>query len=136
MDNINLLSISPNEIELKYTDTHFPLTFEYIGPNKSHGDLYYTLDWYEILYNYNIVGLICFNQNRFKDSVHISVFEIFEKNKGIGTKTMNYIFEICKSLKYKYITLQAHNEPAKIFYLRLGFIKKTIDNCPYLIKYL
>jgi GNAT superfamily N-acetyltransferase len=132
---MNILAIKPNEIELKYTDTQFPLVFEYIGPNRSHGDAYYNLYWYEILYNYNIAGIICLNDAKYiPGALHISVFEIFEKNKGIGTKTMDFIFEYAKSLKYRYISLQAHDERAKIFYLRLGFIKKMIESTPYLIK--
>jgi hypothetical protein len=134
---MNLIPIKSNEIELKYNDTQFPLIFEYIGPNRTHGDAYQNLNWYEIIYNYNVIGIVCLGEGKYiSSSIHISVFEIFEKNKGFGTKTMDYIFEFAKSLNYSCISLQAHDPRSKIFYLRLGFTKKIIDNCQYLVKYL
>jgi ribosomal protein S18 acetylase RimI-like enzyme len=137
MNDLNFIPINCNEIELKYSDIQFPLVFNYIGPNRSHGDLYYSLNWYEIMYNYNIIGLICLNDSKLIPKYfHISVFEIFEKNKGFGTKIMDYLFKFAKSLNYLGIILQANNNRAKIFYLRLGFIKKIIDNTPFLIKVL
>jgi GNAT superfamily N-acetyltransferase len=135
--DINFIPIKVNEIELKYNDIQFPLVFTYIGPNRTHGDLYYDLNWYEVIYNYNVVSLICLNNGiYYKPSLHLSVFEVFEKNQGIGTKIMDFLFEYAKALKYSHITLQAQNEKAKIFYLRLGFIHKLINNTPYLIKIL
>jgi GNAT superfamily N-acetyltransferase len=137
MNEIKIIPIKPKEIELKYNDIQFPLIFEYIGPNRSHGDLYYELNWYEILYNYNVAGIICLGDSKYiSNALHISVFEIYEKNKGIGTKTIDFLVDFAASLKYKYISLQAHNERAKVFYLKLGFTTKMINEAPFLIKYL
>jgi GNAT superfamily N-acetyltransferase len=135
MENLNFIPIKANEIELKYNDIQFPLVFNYIGPNRIHGDLYYDLTWYEVIYNYNVVSLICLNNGKYyRPSLHLSVLEVFEKNKGIGTKIMDFLFEYAKSLKYSHITLQALDSKAKLFYLRLGFIPKLINGTPFLIK--
>jgi hypothetical protein len=122
--------ISATEIELKYTDTQFPLVFSYIGPNRTHGNMYYNLHWYEIIYNYNITGIICLTDGKEPKSLHVSVFEILEKGKGIGTLAMEYLFDFAKK-DYQSITLFAHDERAKAFYLKLGFIEKP----PLMIKY-
>ena len=136
MNDIRFQYITPKEIELKYSNVEFPLVYEYLGVNRSHGDSYYDLNWYEIIYNYNVAGLICLDLNRSKEGIHLSVFEILEKNKGIGTKTIDFLVDFGRSLKKSCITLQAQNPNARRFYLRLGFINKIIDDCPYLIKYL
>jgi GNAT superfamily N-acetyltransferase len=137
MNEIKIIPIKPNEIELKYNNTQFPLIFEYIGPDRTHGDQYYQLNWYEILYNYNVAGISCLGDSKYvPKALHISVFEIYEKNKGIGTKTIDFLVDFAKSLKYNCITLQAYDERAKIFYLKLGFIQRLVNGTPFLIKYL
>ena len=133
--NINL--INTKEIELKYNNVEYPLVFQYIGPNRSHGDLYYSLNWYEIIENFSVVGIMCVNNSKIINNfLHLNVLEIFEKNKGIGTKTVDFLCELAKSQNYSGIIAQSYNNKAKIFYLRLGFNKKIINNCSFLIKYL
>jgi GNAT superfamily N-acetyltransferase len=136
MNEIRFKYLKAKEVELKYNDIDFPLVFNYLGSNRTHGDDYYELNWYEIIYNYKVAGLICLNFLKFKNTIHVSVFEIFEKSKGIGTKAMDYLFEQAKIINKPQITLQVQNARAKTFYLKLGFTKKIIDKCPYLIKYL
>jgi ribosomal protein S18 acetylase RimI-like enzyme len=137
MNELNFIPTKSHEIELKYSDIQFPLVFNYLGPNRSHGNLYYSLNWYEVIYNYNVVGIICLNNSTLIPKYfHLSVLEVFEKNKGFGTKIMDYLFDFARSLKYLGIILQSNNDRAKIFYIRLGFTKKIINNVLYLIKVL
>jgi ribosomal protein S18 acetylase RimI-like enzyme len=139
-----------NDIELKYGPQDLDLVWDYIGPNRSHGDGYYDnkkCRWYECISPINDLiysngrpnAIICVSENiHLPMSLHISVFEVFRdaRSKGIGTQIIADLLLEYKELGFKTCTLQAQNDRAKNFYKKIGFVERKINKCPILRKFI
>jgi len=135
---------TPNDIELKYTETDFPLVFQYIGPNRTHGDGYYDevkYAWYECLKenndliydNGNTLALICVCENNyFPNSIHLSVLEVIKQyqNQGIGKTIITDFISIAESEGKTSCTLQARTVKLKTYYAKLGFNNAKLNKIP------
>jgi len=141
-----MITTTANDIELKFTDKDLPLVFEYIGPNRTHGDGYYEkrFVWIEcisetenIVTDRTLLGIICLTQeNLLKGSLHLSVLETFIKGKGHGSIIMNSLIKLATYLKYSCITLQAHTPENINFYKKFGFTEDQLNRCPLMKKML
>ena len=139
-----------NNIELKYPLSSLTLVYEYIGPYRTHGDMY--LDdskyvWIEcfteindlIYSNGRPVAILCLTENQHLPlSLHLSVIEVFQdvRKEGIGSIIMNDLISIAKSLNFKTMTLQVHTPSLKSYYARFGFKNRKIDGYQIMRKYL
>ena len=148
------IKTTPNEILLKY-DNELSLVQKYIGPDREHGDGYFDetqYAWFECLigldeppslkheYNHGApVAIICFTENKFlPNSLHLSVLEVFNKyqNKGIGSIIMVEVDRIAKDFQKQAITLQTRTPQHVKFYKQFGYVRRTIDKCPIMRKYI
>jgi GNAT superfamily N-acetyltransferase len=136
MTIVKITESDPFSIEQKFTSEEYPLVFQYIGPTRTHGDRYYQLPWFELKENFRTVGIACVDFERFEDAIHISVLEVEEKGKGIGTDSMKSFMSLAHWHGKKRITLQAQTTKARKFYDRLGFTPIIVDGSEYLEKYL
>jgi len=130
---MNLIPILPQHIVLKYSQSEYPLVWEYIGPERTHGDMYFDeqFHWYECVEdtesnsldpnNGMPFGLICITEKQWLPlSLHLSVLEVYNKKKGYGSKIMRFLIDFAKS-KYKSFTLQPHDSELVKFYSKFGF---------------
>jgi GNAT superfamily N-acetyltransferase len=147
---MSFLRTTANDLELKYDHQNLDLIWEYIGPERTHGDSYYNNDfycWFECLSPTNDLiysngtpnAIICFAENVYLPfSLHISVFEVFKdrRGEGIGTQILSDLFLLVKANGTKTITLQAHDRKARKFYKKLDFKDRKINGIKILRKYL
>jgi len=141
---------TPNDIELKYSPSSFTLVWEYIGPNRTHGDCYYNENeylWYEcstelcdLIYSHGkVVAILCLSENKhMPNSFHLSVLEVFKefRSQGIGSLILKDMDDIAKSLKYEIITLFPRTEELKKFYANFNYHETNINGCPIMQKFL
>ena len=146
---MRLISISPHHIPLKYSASELPLVMEYIGPNRSHGEDYFSEDyhWYECFdetYDQTLdinngapLGIVCLTEKKWLPlSLHLSVIETLRKGNGDGTKIMDWIIGFGKLQRYKSMTLQAHSDDLIRFYDRFGFKVRYYFNVKIMRLYL
>ena len=132
---MNLIPILPEHLIEKYSLSEYPLCYEYIGPERTHGDDYFKTNyhWYECIDDTETgslspnqgqsFGLVCLTEQAWLPlSLHISVLEVLKKGEGWGSKIMRFIINFAKSKRYKSITLQPHDDNLVKFYSKFGFL--------------
>ena len=142
------LKISANDIELKYTKADFPLVYDYIGPDRTHGDEYYSdsYAWFEclkesedLIYTQGVtVALICLTENiHLANSLHLSVIEVIrgQKGCGIGSSILADLEHFAKSTKVV-ITLQTYTPNLKQYYAKFGYLPSIVNKVPIMRKFL
>jgi GNAT superfamily N-acetyltransferase len=132
---MNFVSTTAEIIELKYYNNSsykYQLIWEYIGPDRQHGDLYYESRyvWYEIFGDTKVpIGIICLTENaHISFSLHLSIFEVLDKGIGQGSAIMEYLLDWAKDMNYKYFTLFPHSNDLKKFYSRFDLTDHKIGD--------
>jgi GNAT superfamily N-acetyltransferase len=140
---MNFISTTADSIELKYfnnSNYNYQLIWEYIGPDRQHGDSYYSKKyvWYEVFGDTKVpIGIICLTENaHISFSLHLSVFEVLEKGVGHGSAIINYLLDWAKDMNYKYFTLFPHNNKLISFYNKFDITMHKIGNLMILGKVL
>jgi hypothetical protein len=138
---MKFITTTANDLELKYfgnPNYDYQLLWNYIGPNKTHGDLYDSprILWIEVIDDNRQspstnsgtpIGVFALTENmHLSFSLHLSVLEVLEKKMGYGSSIMDYILKMARDFGYKYFTLFPHNAAAKEFYIKCGLEEHQI----------
>ena len=145
---MNLIPVLPEHIVEKYSQSEYPLCYEYLGPNRTHGEMYFGFNyhWFECFEdtesnslsptNGAPIGLVCITEKQWLPlSLHLSVLEVLHKNKGNGSKIMRFLIDFAKG-NYKSITLQPHDDGLVSYYEKFGFIVRYYFNVRIMRLYL
>lgn len=99
-------------------------------------------DCYNITDNDNTLSVVAIRKvgKVIPNAFHLGLIEINDdfKGMGLGTKVMEFLFELARNTNHELMTLRAHDTDRLAFYNKLGFIETKLSIHPvlFMIKYL